>query len=97
MSKNRIVKPNKAIVWKEMEGETVLLNSETGDHYILNKVATAIWNSFLKGRDLDTVVSGLADDFPQLPKDALEADLVELLTSLRKAGIITTRVVPRKK
>lgn len=78
--------PSEDAVFREIEGETVLLNLESGTYFGLNAVGTRIW-SLIQGKDsLEAVLSALTNEY-DAPPDVLERDLLRLATELCDKGL----------
>lgn len=75
-------------VFRELDGEAVVLNLETGMYYGLDPVGTVIWRAIEpKGtlrQALDRVVSEFSTDHA-----SAEADLLELAGKLIEKGLWT--------
>ena len=80
------VKPARDVLFKEIEGEAVLLNLNTGLYFGLNEAGTRIWKIAEKERRLDRVLQGLTEEFEIEPR-ACEKDLMALAQELLKHGL----------
>ncbi|HKS96503.1 MAG TPA: PqqD family protein [Terriglobia bacterium] len=74
-------------VFKELDGEAVILNLESGTYFGLNAVGTEVWNLLQERRPLDEVFQALSQKFEVDPK-VLERDLVELIEQMRTKGLV---------
>ncbi len=79
------------VVFREIEGETVLLNLESGQYFGLNAVGTRIWQLLGELGRPRPVVDALLDEF-DVPPATLESDVLGLLEQLIANGLVT--VVP---
>ena len=77
----KIPKKNPDIIWKNVRGETVLLNPESGKYYGLNKVGCAFWEKADGKKTVSEIATLLLDEF-SVEKERLIKDLEELMTSL---------------
>jgi hypothetical protein len=77
----RTVRRNENVVWNIVDGESVLLNPETGNYYGLNRTATEIWKALDVSRTTEELESLLASRFnaPMETLSHIEALLDELL------------------
>jgi hypothetical protein len=74
-------------VFKELDGEAVILNLESGTYFGLNAVGTRVWNLLQERRSLDDVFQALSQEFEVDPK-VLERDLVELIGQMLAKGLV---------
>jgi hypothetical protein len=70
-----------------LEGEAVLLNTQTGAYFSLNKVGTHIWQLYGEGKSLAEVVEGVCQRFEVTPERA-EADVRAFTSTLVERGLL---------
>lgn len=75
-------------VFRELEGESVVLNLETGRYYGLDEVGTRAWRAIEPKGALRLALDRVLQDFAAEPATA-EADLLELAASLIDKGLWT--------
>lgn len=75
------------VTWKALEGESVLLNLETGVYFTLNETGTAAWELFDGATSLATIGEALCTRFDVLPEQARQ-DLLDLTHTLLKEGLV---------
>ncbi|MBI4322790.1 MAG: PqqD family protein [Candidatus Omnitrophica bacterium] len=75
------------ILFKDLAGETVLLNLNTGVYFGLDPVGTRIWQLLQDGQSLHQVLIRLREEFDADPARG-EADLIRLITSLLEHGLL---------
>lgn len=76
------------VVFNEIDGETVLLNTRDGTYYGLDKVGTRVWTLMHEFPRLGTVHEHLMDEYDVAP-DRLWTDLMVLVTDLKAKGLLT--------
>jgi hypothetical protein len=79
-----------SVLCRELSGETVLLNLESGVYYGLDAVGTRVWQLLLQGLSIADICDTLIDDYDVAP-DVLRGDVVRLIGELRERGIVTPR------
>jgi hypothetical protein len=77
------------VVSREIEGETVLLNLESGRYFGLNAVGTRVWQLLGDLGRPQPVVEALLREFDVAPA-ALESDVLALLEQLAAHGLVAT-------
>lgn len=69
------------------DGESVLLDVESGRYFGLNRTAAAIWELLDEAKTLDELVAALCATHDVSPEDC-RRDVEELLALLRERGIV---------
>jgi hypothetical protein len=84
-SRNGAILPHPDVVWREVDGEVVLLNVVTGQYFGLDAVGSQVWillqSAGSKGVNLDTLCSLVSSQFEVDPGTA-ERDLTTLINEL---------------
>jgi len=80
------IDPNK-VIWRNIDGEIIILNLDSGHYYTLNKTGSIIWNAFVEKKTPQEVVAKLTDRFKISPKIAKE-DVSNLIAMLQKEDLI---------
>jgi hypothetical protein len=81
-----------AILAREVGGETVLLNLDSGMYFGLDSVGTDVWRLLGTGVSLAQAATHLIEQY-DVERAVLEADLLRLVNELAAGGLVT--VVPR--
>ena len=76
------------VVSRELEGEAVILNLETGVYFGLNEVGTRIWALIQEHRSLGKVFEAMRAEYGASP-EALKSDLLQLVEELRAKGLVS--------
>lgn len=76
-----------SVITGTVDGELVLLDSETGTYFGLNKVATRMVELLRNLGDEDLVVAELSREF-DVPVQRLREDLRGLLNALGERGLV---------
>lgn len=79
---------NPDMVWRDLEGEGVLLNPVDGKYFGLNAVGLSMWNKIDARRTLEEIVSLLLEEY-EVERPVLEKDIVELAGRMAAGGLIT--------
>jgi hypothetical protein len=77
------------IVFREVDGEAVILNLESGVYFGLDQVGTRIWQLIQEHGSLQKVFETMCDEF-DVRSDALERDLLGLIDELHAKGLVRT-------
>ena len=88
LSLDRTVRVSEGVVFRELEGETVILNLESGTYFGLDPIGTRIWQLCQEHGLLRTVHHFMQAEY-DVTAEALEADMIELVDELRAKGLVT--------
>jgi len=81
------LKISEDVVFRELDGEAVILNLVTGIYFGLDAVGTRMWQLIEQHGDLAKVLAVLRDEY-DAPPSTLEADLVRLAGELADRGLV---------
>ena len=86
-SLERSVRIPEDVVFRELQGEAVILNLESSMYFGLDPVGTRIWQLLETRQSLRAVWEAMAQEF-DAPADALKSDLLTLVDELAKNGLL---------
>ena len=75
------------IVFREVDGEAVILNLDSGLYFGLDQVGTRIWQLVQEHGSLQKVFETMCDEF-DVGSDTLERDLLGLMDELCAKGLV---------
>jgi hypothetical protein len=87
VSMNDSVTVPEGVLSRELEGETVLLNLETGVYFGLDPVATVMFTELRDRGSIRAALDALVETFDASPAD-IERDLLAFADSLIAKGLI---------
>ena len=82
---------NPDLVATEMNGETLMLDVESGKYFSLNGLGGYIWRIIAKPADIETIVTAVLEDFDGGEKPQVEQDVEKFLTNLVDYGLVKSR------
>lgn len=82
-----------SVLSREVGGETVLLNLESGVYYGLDAVGTRVWNLLAQSKTLTDVCSIMVDEYDVAP-DVLLRDLTALVRDLCEKRLLVASDLP---
>ena len=88
-----LVRPRPGVLWREIEGEAVLLDPRSSAYFSLNAVGTRVWSLLEEGLPLDRVHAVLYAEY-EVEADALWRDLEELVRRLVAEGLVDVQTEP---
>lgn len=77
------------IVFRELDGEAVILNLATGIYFGLDPIGTRMWQLIERHARLEAVLAELREEY-DAPPATLERDLVRLASELMAKGLVVT-------
>lgn len=81
------VRVKDAVVFRDLEGEAVLLNLESGVYFGLDPVGTQIWHLLLEPCTLQKILDALVDEY-EVTKGECADDLLRFIGRLRENELI---------
>ena len=75
------------VLFRELEGESVLLNLATEQYYVLDDVGTRMWQLLAKHGEVDAVIPQLMEEY-DVSEDRVRGDLGSLIAGLAAAGLV---------
>jgi hypothetical protein len=76
-----------AVVFRELDGEAVLLNLDSGVYFGLDEVGTRFWQLVEQHGRLEPVLTALFQEY-DVTEDVLHADLARLVAALVDKGLM---------
>ena len=74
-------------LYRELEGETVLLQLDSGEYFGLDKTATRIWQLIVEKADLHQVEAAMLEEF-DVDRTVLSHDLARVVDQLSAKHLI---------
>lgn len=87
VSLDATVRIPEGILFKDLSGEAVLLNLNTGVYFGLDPIGTRIWQLLQDHRQLQDVLPMLLQEF-EVDEARCQADLLELASTLCSHGLL---------
>lgn len=81
------------VVWRELDGEVVILNLATGNYYGLEGAANDMWRLLVEHGSTETVVDIMAREF-DVDAERLSQDLDALVNDLVTRAIVHVDTAP---
>ena len=78
------------VMFRELEGESVLLNIETETYFGLDDVGTRMWIRLVESQTIQDAYNALLDEYDVAP-ESLKTDLTDLLQRLVEKGLLEIR------
>lgn len=75
------------VVFRELDGEAVLLDLQSGTYFGLDAVGTRIWQLIAEYGTLAAVFDRVVREF-DVEREAARADLLELVSQLTARGLV---------
>jgi hypothetical protein len=86
LSLDSAIRVHDEVVFRELDGEAVILNLETGVYFGLNRVGTRIWQLIEEHGELRRVLGAMQAEY-NAASDVLERDLLRLTGELVDIGL----------
>ncbi len=87
LSLDQRVRVSDDVVFRELEGEAVLLNLASGMYFGLDPIGTRVWQLLGEHQMLRAVLERMLDEF-DVDRETLQSDLLSLADDLSSHGLI---------
>jgi coenzyme PQQ synthesis protein D (PqqD) len=87
LSLNCSLKVSDDVVFRELDGEGVILNLASGIYFGLDETGTRMWRLIDQHGQLREVLSALCDEY-EASSETLERDLMVLVSELTEKGLL---------
>lgn len=82
---------NPSVVFREMDGEAVLLNLDSGVYFGLDAVGTRVWTLLLEHGATAPVCAQMEQEY-EVGRAELERDVLRLVRELHQKGLLVAAV-----
>lgn len=82
---------NGVVLWRELDGEAILLDPQEGCSYNLNRVGTFIWKLLDGARDIEGIAAALCEAYEVDFSQALH-DVEQLVNELREHKLLSESI-----
>ena len=82
------VELNPSVIYRDVSGEIVLLNLQSGVYYGLDPVGSRMWRLLMEQRPLDDVCAVMLEEY-EVSAEVLRSDLARLVEELSSKGLLT--------
>ncbi len=73
--------------WRDIGGEVVAINVESGDYFVFSEVGRLLWLAMAEGRSFDETVAHITREYEVEP-DVVRADAVRFLQALEGVALV---------
>jgi hypothetical protein len=87
MEPDRVFRVSPDAIFRDLDGEAVVLDLGRGHYFGLNAVATRIWQLIEEGAPAGLIVATLAAEY-EAPPEVIEADVERLVEALESRGLL---------
>ena len=87
MSRFPSVRLSTDVIFRELDGEAVLLDFASGRYYGLNAVGTRVWTLLAAGQTVDSAIDVVVHEFDAI-EDQVARDVDELVAELLSRGLL---------
>ena len=90
----KCITKSRDVVCKDMDGKSVLLDLKSGGYYTLNEMGSFVW-SLLEGKATPARIAQAVTESYEIDPETAEKDISDLISSLRKEGLVLLHDGPR--
>lgn len=92
MQRGVVLRFNPDVIFRELAGESVVLDLSSGRYFGLNDVGTRVWQLIGEGQPVDAVLQAVVAEY-RADAPTIERDVLALLDDLTTRGLVVE--VPR--
>ncbi|GAB5348636.1 PqqD family peptide modification chaperone [Alteriqipengyuania sp. 357] len=89
ISADTVLRRQPELVAINMDGETVMLDEDSGHYFALSGVGPHLWDALEHAVRADALVAGVRERFDAAPHEDVERDVMEFLNRLLDKGLVT--------
>ncbi|MBM3248187.1 MAG: PqqD family protein [Candidatus Omnitrophica bacterium] len=78
------------VVWRNIDGEAVILNLDNGFYYTLNEIGTLIWQMLNMHKDAAQITQRISQDY-NISEQRAKKDLDSLISDLKKEKLLLVK------
>jgi hypothetical protein len=87
MRRDTLLRLSPDVVFRELDGESVVLDLSSGRYFGLNAVGTRVWQLIQQGQPVDGLIRAVTAEY-DADADAVERDVLALLEDLKARGLV---------
>lgn len=76
-----------SVINETIEGESVIINLETGFYYSLDNIGAIVWDAIDKQLSAEEIIAGLSQKYAD-EKQNIQATIAELIEELKKENLL---------
>jgi len=81
-----MLKTKEEIIWRVVDDEALLLDTDSGYYFSMNDTATEIWCLLNEGKSIDDVATTISERY-EIDSESVRRDVQELIANLNKEQI----------
>jgi len=83
------------VLFRDLDGESVLLHLGSGQYFGLDQVGTLIWQLLVEGRSLDEIEERIVAEYDASAEE-VENDVLRIVEELTQNGLVEVRMTERE-
>jgi hypothetical protein len=87
MQRDAVLTLSPDVIFRELDGESVVLDLSSGRYFGLNAVGTRVWQLIRQGQPVDGLIRAVTSEY-DADVDAVERDVLALLEELKTRGLV---------
>ncbi len=72
---NRVYKPHENLSWRDVNGELVAINVETGEYHVFDEIGRLVWLAIAEGRTAEDLVGQVLEEYDADKKETVVNDI----------------------
>lgn len=76
------------ISWKQLSDRIVAVDTNNGDYYTFNEVASTIWVALSEDKSIDAIVAQILEEYDITDPEAVRSDIEAQITKWKEMKLI---------
>jgi len=77
------------VSWKQLGDRVVAVDTNTGDYYTFNEVASTIWAAVCDNKSMDEIVAQILEEYDIADADAVRSDAEAQIAKWKEMNLIS--------
>ena len=86
--KGKTLKPGDDLSWRDVDGELVALNTDSGKYYSFNDVGREVWLAVAEGKSMEDLLNLVESEYDVPDRDTAAKDVEKFLVDLMDAKLV---------
>ena len=87
IDRQSLFQPAEAITWRDIRGELIVLQLESGEYFSFNEIGRLVWLQLAEGRSIGRIVEAVLDEY-EVSLAQAENDVITFVRGLLANGLL---------
>ena len=87
---HQVYKPHENLSWRDVNGELVAINVETGEYHVFDEVGRLVWLAIAEGKKAASLIDQILEEYDAVGRETVVKDIKILIDKLLRSGMLTS-------